>query len=249
MNDPSESNKSDGTLKPSLISHFSAKSVVETIKTSDRASVISLLVANFVPILMAIVFRWDVAGVVMFYWFENLIVGFYAILRMAFAKGDGLGEIEMKGVGTTKFFLIPFFTAHYGIFCLVHGSFIFMFAGLSRSGGFFGSSSIESDFNPFSAALESLDIGVVISLLFLLASHGISFKRNYIDRGEYKQAHPILEMFRPYKRIVLLHVCIIFGGILTFLLGSFMPLVILLMVGKTLLDLALHSVSHRASAA
>jgi|GEM_PF-5144901 len=53
-----------------------------------------------------------------------------------------------------------------------------------------------------------------------------------------------MEMFRPYGRIVLLHVCIIFGGIVIMFLGSPMMLVVLLMVGKTVVDMAVHVASH-----
>jgi hypothetical protein len=49
-------------------------------------------------------------------------------------------------------------------------------------------------------------------------------------------------------RIVLLHVAIIVAAMPTMLLGSPMPLVMLLVIGKIILDLVLHARTHRKAA-
>ena len=48
-----------------------------------------------------------------------------------------------------------------------------------------------------------------------------------------------------YKRIVLLHVAIIAGGFGVMALGSPLPLLVLIVIGKIALDIHLHRREHR----
>src|SRR4029079_4830903 len=77
-------------------------------------------------------------------------------------------------------------------------------------------------------------------LAALTASHLVSFFTNYIGRGEYRRTTVPLQMFRPYGRIVILHLAILLGGFVAFTLGSNFFVLLLLVAGKTLLDLSLH---------
>ena len=54
-------------------------------------------------------------------------------------------------------------------------------------------------------------------------------------------------MMRPYKRILLMHVAIIFGGVLITKLGSPVALLCVLILLKIALDLWLHVRSHRSA--
>jgi len=83
----------------------------------------------------------------------------------------------------------------------------------------------------------------------LFVSHGVSFVQNYLLGREYASTTTMREMARPYARIVVLHVVIIVAAMPTVLLGSPLVMVLLLIVGKILLDLALHAKSHRGAAA
>lgn len=210
-------------------------------QASDKLSLVSLLVANMLPIVFAVIFGWDAAGVVIFYWVENPIIGFWAIWRIVLASG-GLMPVAQHG---GKLFLVPFFIVHYYGFCLGHGIFI----GVFFSGIISGDTSFDA--NPFRYYQQLFsDFGsietwsVVIAVAGLFISHGLSYMRHYVYNGHYLQSHPIHEMFRPYGRIVLLHVCIIFGGMLVALLGAPIFMVVLLMLGKTLIDAAVHLTSH-----
>jgi len=241
----------------------------------DRLAFFSLIAANLLPILIAILFGWDMSDVVLFYWLENIIIGLWVIPRILFAQAEGgenaeswlerPGQFEPPGTAGTaefvaprpsptttpisptgtiglhpaKFFLVPFFCFHYFFFCFVHGIFISVFTS-----GFAGGPSMHSPGGLIRASLGGLSAGGLVALAGLVISHGISFFRNYVGRREYRHTHPMVEMFRPYPRVVILHVCIIFGGFAIMMLGSPMPLVVLLMVGKTLLDATLHAASH-----
>jgi len=78
----------------------------------------------------------------------------------------------------------------------------------------------------------------------LAVSHGVSFWQNYIGKGEYKERTAPAQMFAPYGRIVVLHVVILFGGFVVMLFGSPLPLLILLVLIKIVIDLGLHAWSH-----
>jgi len=212
------------------------KSIAAAVSKTDRMALVGLVAANVVPIVLALIFSWNIGDVAMFYWWENIVAGFYALLRIIFAQGSAQFR-------SGKLFLVPFFTFHYFFFCFIHVIFLRLLFGEGDSFG-------ESPF--FDSASDVIDIlpeAGVIGIVALLISHGVSFVKNYIMAGEYKTAHPMLEMFRPYGRIVVLHVCILAGGFAIHLLGSPMPMVILLMIGKTVLDVASHSIAHAISRA
>lgn len=201
----------------------------DAFETADRPALIGLVIANIVPLICALVFQWDLSGVVIIYWWENVIIGFYSLLRILLAQGGTDGE--------PKFFIAPFFCFHYFFFCFIHGIFVLVLT--SKSGI---SSTIDG--NPIVSIFEALPLWGTLSLIGIFISHGISFVRYYIRGGEYKTATVMTEMFKPYGRIVLLHVCIIAGGFVTMMLGTPLLMIILLIIGKTIMDLGIHVLIH-----
>lgn len=208
-----------------------------------------LVAVNSLPILGGLFLNWDIRSILIIYWAENLVIGFYNILKMALAK---------SGPNAQKAFLIPFFTVHFGGFCAVHGVFIMVFVSATGSESFgSGLSPLSGPFdwpgplafpamllNVIAQVVGTYGLSVVIPVLGLIVSHGISFWQNYILKGEYLKSDPAMQMFRPYGRVMITHVAIIFAAVPIFLLGSPMPLLILLVIMKTVLDLILHSASH-----
>jgi len=47
--------------------------------------VIALLAANVIPLFGVLFLDWDAFSIVLLYWSENLVIGFYNILKIAFA--------------------------------------------------------------------------------------------------------------------------------------------------------------------
>ena len=151
-------------------------------------------------------------------------------------KGASLGVMHQA----SKLFIIPFFTLHYGLFCFVHGGFVFLLLGQDGP-GFGRGPHLDSLPEMIRSGLEG---GTLWAALALFGSHLFSFFVNYIGKGEYRRtAVPIL-MFAPYGRIVVLHVAILFGAFVIMWLGSPVFLLVLLIAGKTCLDLGLHVWSH-----
>jgi hypothetical protein len=78
-----------------------------------------------------------------------------------------------------------------------------------------------------------------------LVSHGISYRLDYIGRGEYLRTNIARQMFAPYGRLLILHVTIILGAFAIALTGAPEAAIAILVVVKTALDLALHLAERR----
>ncbi len=193
-----------------------------------KPSVLALLVANVYPVIGVILFGWDAFFLLILFWMENLVIGFYTVLKMLLISRD-------KASWTAKFPIVAFFCVHYGIFTLVHGVFVFfLFSGYMMD----GPASLE----------EVITRQKLIELgwggLALLISHGVSLFYNYLGKGEYKRTSLKDVMEQPYGRVVILHLTIIFGGFLIMLLGSPVVGLLFLIVLKTSIDIRAHLREH-----
>ena len=91
-------------------------------------------------------------------------------------------------------------------------------------------------------------LAILLVLVGLFISHGLSYRLNYIGRGEYLRTTAIQQMFAPYGRLVVLHVTIIFGAILIGVTGAPAAAIVVLVLLKIALDLGLHLAEHRECA-
>ncbi len=192
-----------------------------------------LIVANLVPLAGAVLFQWTVFEIVLLFWAENVIIGALNVLRMLIASAGDPVSWAMK------FFLIPFFVFHYGMFTFVHGVFVFSLFGNEE----LGSTEFPDVLAPMSDSALALGLGIPLMALFL--SHAFSFLWNYVGKGEYRNTDLRMLMIRPYGRIVVLHVTIIIGGFLLMLLNSPMAGLVLLILLKVAFDLRAHRKEHR----
>ena len=210
---------------------------------SSVGAVVALLVANAIPLFGVLFLGWNVWTILTIYWLENGVVGAFNVLKMARAAAPeptGRGAMLYNGrpVGSTaaaKTTLIPFFLMHYGIFWVVHGIFVLTLPQFEAFGG--ESAGIRSD--PFAVLLVLIGLGV---------SHGVSYRYNYIGRGEYLRTSVSGQMAAPYGRLVVLHLTIIVGGLAIAMTGAPSAAVLILVLLKTGLDLGLHLAEHRPQA-
>ena len=196
------------------------------------SSVISLILVNLIPVYGVLFAGWDIFLIMFVFWAENVVIGFYNILRMLACKPEeGL-------VWAMKLFMIPFFILHYGVFTSAHGIFVV---------ALFGKSLIEHSNGPspafFFSIIRNFHLSWVIAALF--ASHGYSFVTNFIMRDEYKKTSPGDLMMRPYSRVFLLHITLIVGGIIMMALHSAIYGLLLFILLKIAMDLAAHVKEHR----
>jgi len=209
--------------------------------TSSVGAVGALVVANAIPLIGVLFFGWSVWTILIVYWLENGIVGAFNVMKIARAQGSDEGDAGWTVNGRpaaamAKAGLIPFFIMHYGLFWVVHGVFVItlpLFAGLGPNGS-------DADMGP------GPDIwSILLAVVALFISHGLSYLFNYIGSGEYLRASPVGQMFSVYGRLVVLHVTIIFGAIAISATGAPVTAIVILVVFKTALDLALHLREHR----
>ena len=202
---------------------------------------IALLLANLIPVFGVLYLDWDVGGIIVLYWAENLVIGLYTILKMLVADGT-------SAVGQ-----ILFFSLHYGGFCGVHGLFVVKlteFAGIDRiadpATGWPGPLILlEKFYYLIDSVLAAAPDGYLWVLLAMALSHGVSFLLLYIGRGEYRQTTASKLMRAPYKRIAILHITIILGAALIIRLDSPLGLLLALVALKIAMDIMLHNRSHR----
>ncbi|MFH0875861.1 MAG: DUF6498-containing protein [archaeon] len=185
-------------------------------------SVPVLIAANIVPLIMVLFFGANLFEILILYWSESAIIGFFNIIKMALAQGG-----NEKHANVQKLFLIPFFMMHYGIFMSVHLVFILILSGIISLN--------TPNFNWISALTN-----IIIGFISLFASHAISFFTNYIGNKEYKTALAGLLIFSPYGRIIIMHLTILFGMFIFMLTGYSIIVLVLLIILKTLVDLGAH---------
>jgi hypothetical protein len=184
----------------------------------SHLSVVILIAANLAPLYGVLFWGWQVFPLLFLYWFENVIIGMFNILKMLMWKSDNHKSAKIAAAS--------FFCIHYGLFTLGHGIFIFVaFGGLDEV-----------------QQLWSTGIGWAVLDLFL--SHSISFAFNYLKGGEYKRTNLNKLMQEPYGRVVILHLTIIGGGFLMTVLESPLAGLIMLVLIKIVIDFRAHVSQH-----
>lgn len=192
--------------------------------TLTSPSSLVLIFANLAPIIGALFLGWKLSDVLVLYWAESAVIGFYTICKIII-------------IGRWKALLaVPFFIGHFGAFMAVHFMFIFSLfvEGINSTGGSGGSLK----------AVGALFVDLWPAMLALFVSHGYSFVRNFLGR-EHKGITLNKQMSEPYRRIIFMQLVLIFGGWLVMLLGSPEFVVIIVIGLKVFFDLKAHIREHR----
>jgi hypothetical protein len=203
---------------------------------------VSLVAANLLTIVLAVLGNWDLATVVFIYWAQSVIIGIFAFLSILFtdtsAMADGITQtttlwdgsktVRKGNAGTFKVLMAGFFAIHYGGF---HLGYYFFIVG----SGIFG-------------PVNFSDPGIVISCGLFFAIHAYSFLYNR-KRGKAAAADMMMQFMGPYDRILPMHLTIIFGSFIILGLGFFgitsvTPVLVLFLLLKTYADVAGHLKKH-----
>ena len=190
-------------------------------------SSLALIVGNLIPVIGVLFFNWQLFPLILLYWLENVVIGIFNAFKMLSCSSS---ESFVQ-----RIFMTLFFSVHYGMFCFGHGTFV-----VDLFGG---------DLDSIPAALKIItQNGLQLALIALVVSHGFSFIQNFLMRGEYKEMSVSEVMFSPYKRIIVLHVFIIFGGMALQAFGVTQTGLIVLALVKIVADLMAHKIEHNKSA-
>jgi len=202
---------------------------------------IALIVANVLPLWGVLFLGWDAFLIVLLYWAENIAIGFYTVLKIVFVKAPSPKD------QLSKLLIIPFFIIHYGGFTAGHGFFVL---SIFKKGGKLSISGeewpcflvfVQLLLNVMRQAYSIIPANMKYVLLALFVSHGISFVYNYLLKGEYAVA----KVASPYGRVFVMHIAIIGGAFLAEQIGSPVAVLFVLVVLKTIMDVALHLREHK----
>ena len=178
----------------------------------------ALLAANLVPLAGALALDWDLGLLLLLYWAESAIILAFSLVKVAIVARRA------------ALALVPFFLIHAGMF--MGGHLVFLLAVFVE---------------PPTEGWLAFARGASIGLFVLFASHLVSFVANVLRRGE-RPANAQAVMTAFYARVVVMHLTIIFGGVLTMVLGSPAWALALLVVLKAAADAVAH-LRERAKAA
>jgi hypothetical protein len=194
-----------------------------------RPGVAAVLLGNLIPAVCVLLFGWSVFALMILYWLENLVVGLFNLFRML-VEGIVRGP---QGI-LAAVLACPFFTFHYGMFCTIHGVFVWsIFSGAEAVAPLEGLSPAELFSRSFGYARSDPDLW--LNLLALFGVHLAQFAE-WLWRGRWAEADPMEQMVKPYGRIVALHLTILGGAVPVLLLGQPAIAVCLLAVIKTAIE-------------
>ncbi|MCK5359348.1 MAG: hypothetical protein KAJ95_01905, partial [Gammaproteobacteria bacterium] len=187
-------------------------------------STLVLILANLVPIVGALYFGWDLANVLVIYWAESGVIGFFNVCKI------------MVIGGWPALFSGMFFISHFGAFMAIH----FLFLNhLFIHGG--DSSSIKLE------EVADLFISLWPALAALFISHGISFIQNFIGHQEYKNKTVGKQIHEPYQRIIFMHMTIIIGAFMISIIGDSTVVLMLVIAAKIVMDVRAHARERKFS--
>ena len=186
----------------------------------SRLALLALIAANLAPLFGVLFAGWNLAEVMVLFWAESAVIGFYTLLKMA-VVGKWLA-----------IFYGMFLAGHFGGFMAIHFLFIHQLfvRGLHARGAEPGAME----------ALTQLFTPLWPALLALFVSHGISFALNFLGRREHQRTTVQKLMAAPYGRIVMMQFTLIFGGWVVMLLNNPLPALVLLIALKVAADLRAH---------
>lgn len=179
-----------------------------------------LLISNLIPLVGVALLGWSLLALLMTYWLENGVIGYYNIKKLQRVPG------ETRAV-PPPFTKIQFFALHYGIFWFVHGVFVLALFGSGALGetgglGWWGF------------------LGVLAGGYAYFVSHGAAYREEYVGARQYLHTTPARQMFAPYGRVLVLHLTLLGGAFAAAWLGTPLIALVILVTLKLLFDLSVH---------
>lgn len=215
---------------------------------------IALVLTNLIPIIGVLFFGWDALALVVLYWAENLIVGFYTIVKLIFAP-----ILRVKTI--KKLIGIPIFLWLWGWFTAGHGVVIIFFFVIfpqeiapeatwiqQLPPGDFFKTTLPGPFGLFELCIDAFRVlyyilpsKSIIMLVFLTVGHGVSFIIDYMIRGGRHSIELGQLIEEPGLRVFILQIAIMIGGFLCMVLRSNVVILVCLVLLKCWIEASLYS--------
>lgn len=192
-------------------------------------SVTTIVLANLTTLVAALIQSWGMGQLLWPFWAQSVIIGLYAMRRLARASGRDL-RYPM------------FFLVHYGGF---HFGYLFLLLALADSANALGYVAVTKAntgelMQLYAGTQGPVDVLIYIGLAVAFwLGHRASFQQ-HIDADLSHDPGPGKLMILPYLRILPMHLTLIFGV----LLGGPGTVVFFILL-KTGADVALHYFEHR----
>lgn len=220
-------------------------------------STLLLLATNAIPLFGVLLWQWDAFLMLLLYWAETGIIGFWAFTAYLFRPGYDKDDKGRSGWRAYRARLtqVMFLCVHAGLFMFAH---LFILRDIFRDRWPKGMHS-PTDF------IEQVIIAnwLWIPLLAMFLYRGVMYLKTRIDPQTIRRFMPRLaaapgsfdgagaqtaaklrsaaadSAVRFYGRIILMQIALLIGGFLAIGLGNVMPAILLIVI-KTVIDLLLH---------
>ena len=212
-------------------------------KSKDYSG-IGIIITNVLVILYAVIDDWDPGSMMLIYWVQSVIIGFFHFFRILLLRSFCTEGFTSNGqpvpeTAKVKWSTALFFAVHYGFFHLIY---LFFLLCISSQGA---GDEIADDVAPTEEG--GIPLGLLSVIGFFLG-HGYSFYQNV--KADLKRRPGLgTMMFLPYARIIPMHLTIIFGNMIAIIFGDMIAAskvtVLLFSTLKTGADYLMHIVEHR----
>jgi hypothetical protein len=141
-----------------------------------------IVVTNLIPVIGVFYADWSAYEIIMMYWFETMIIGFFALLTILTSNSESNYFIRIG--------LAIFFCIHFGGFCAIQGVFIFIM--------------LKNDHGHHTD-------GLTYAVIVLAGNYLLHFLNNQILSGKYK-TEKAYSLFGIYGRVAIQQFVILIGG-------------------------------------
>ena len=182
----------------------------------------AILAGNMVPMLGVLFWGWSIAALLILYWFETAIVGFFCAVKI----------LVIRPQWAAIYVLLIGFICGFTMF--VHGAFLAYLLQMAHGGAE----------DALARVIPPIVYELIVGAIALIASHACAFVFEFILDKESARpsADDILE--EPYPRLAAMHCTLFFGFIALFLLRGGVGLLALLVILKTVVDLVSYGRVH-----
>lgn len=166
-----------------------------------------LIIVNLIPVYGVWFEGWNAAQIFLVYCLETVIIGLFAVIKMAcvtlLIKPRDEWQSGKVTVMVSGIFFILFFIVHYGIFVFVQTQIFFAVSGLIKDG---------SILNTYRQVPDALGHEGQLLLFIFIAYYTLQNLFSFFLSGEYKTVSMTTLMFQPYGRIFVQQFVVIIGS-------------------------------------